>query len=937
MTKEINSGRIRYVEPSNFFNQQEGTFSDAINFPYEDYNMAIDLTIRKVNRYSCGWWTNSGEQNEITYSSKNGSISFLGGTKYNDKDSFLTTNFTDISMTSPENNTKECLGIESINISYNSWLVPQVSIKFIDVRGATVMQPAENNYFNNNNVGVSSEIYRALFSFPPPTFILKVKGFYGKGVTYNLTVNKTNFEFDSSTGSFNITVDFIGYLFGIYADLPMTFLAIAPYTSEGRSYWKRKVDEGIFKFRDADGNITSDMLKIPELRMKLAKVASSEETTSAAAEGVKVRNNYEERLNALKIIKEDFPFKNWFEVNDIDYVYNIVRTESEMENFIYEVSGYVETVKNYDETYGTNHLSKLDDLVKYSNKKYNMPYIEYVATKNKDADTIKETYTYSTRRKNKENYETYIKPYDEVKQYIDKKRNNLNNFYVYVFPKNSDIFNVETFYSYLDKEVEQIQEKQKEKEVEYKNREEKLVEQLLGFKPSVKNIYDLVFAHMDTFIHCFYSNTKKIKDQLEGDKTKRSKIYYGINDGDTDTERVTIKTSNGDEENTNPQSKYLPPYAAYYKSTFANNERKRELRWPGEIINGNDLEEVKFVIDFLNASELYYEDSDNVTNVISSFSNNSGESSSTYFISEAPSTGISNFIPLSTYDLINKDTIRNPYDSVRDKISKGIEGVAGEILGKFAIRALYYLGTNDLNYSEAKSYGILEAVNLYKAVKDNYSDEFIDFIKKFTESNRQNKNDFIDIITTTSENKYTKPWRSNIPCLNKYLVNIVEVSKNYKLVCYAYHNSLLYDGLSDEIKEYAISTRLLPLYFYDFDELKKKYTTGKSLINDKDFIFDNVDYSMNYDTMETFKLLESRDYIKYIYVNVENEVRKSKEEYTEGDYGNRKNDDYGKLKNANKTLKRYEEIIESEYTEKSYAKGIIVDDKGNKVKPKKVK
>jgi hypothetical protein len=178
------------------------------------------------------------------------------------------------------------------------------------------------------------------------------------------------------------------------------------------------------------------------------------------------------------------------------------------------------------------------------------------------------------------------------------------------------------------------------------------------------------------------------------------------------------------------------------------------------------------------------------------------------------------------------------------------------------------LGTNDLNYSEAKSYGILEAVNLYKAVKDNYSDEFIDFIKKFTESNRQNKNDFIDIITTTSENKYTKPWRSNIPCLNKYLVNIVEVSKNYKLVCYAYHNSLLYDGLSDEIKEYAISTRLLPLYFYDFDELKKKYTTGKSLINDKDFIFDRI---RQFNDITYFDITYDNDEKESIYVDYNSE------------------------------------------------------------------
>ena len=148
-------GRVRYIEPSNICLSRDGSFSDAINFPYEDYNMAVDLSIKKVHRYSGGWWKESGEFKEITYSSKNGTISFLGGTRgyestLNSDDSYLTTNFTDISMTEPETNTSECLGIESISITYNSWMYPQVVIKFVDVRGATIMQPAERGYYNPN-------------------------------------------------------------------------------------------------------------------------------------------------------------------------------------------------------------------------------------------------------------------------------------------------------------------------------------------------------------------------------------------------------------------------------------------------------------------------------------------------------------------------------------------------------------------------------------------------------------------------------------------------------------------------------------------------------------------------------------------------------------------------------------------------------------------
>ena len=224
------TGRLRYVEPT-IIGNKTSDLSDSINFPYEDYNMSVDLSVRITDRYSCGWGNYSGENNEIHFSSKNGSISFLKGSQIPNSgdDTYLTTNFTDISMTSPSTNTSECLGIESISITYGQWMFPQVVIKFIDVRGASVMMPSEHNYYNETQAGNTSSLYKALFTFPYPMFMLKVKGFYGKGVTYKLAVQKTDLEFDNESGNFNIVVTFIGYMYGVYADMPLTYLAAAPY------------------------------------------------------------------------------------------------------------------------------------------------------------------------------------------------------------------------------------------------------------------------------------------------------------------------------------------------------------------------------------------------------------------------------------------------------------------------------------------------------------------------------------------------------------------------------------------------------------------------------------------------------------------------------------------------------------------------------------
>ena len=77
-------GRIKYIEPANLTNEEGVEYvisDDNISFPYEDYNMAVDLSIRMVNRYSCGWGSQNGLEEKFEYSTTNNSISFLGGAK----------------------------------------------------------------------------------------------------------------------------------------------------------------------------------------------------------------------------------------------------------------------------------------------------------------------------------------------------------------------------------------------------------------------------------------------------------------------------------------------------------------------------------------------------------------------------------------------------------------------------------------------------------------------------------------------------------------------------------------------------------------------------------------------------------------------------------------------------------------------------------------
>ena len=91
----------------------------------------------------------------------------------------------------------QSFGIDSISIRIEGMnLVPQVNIKFIDVRGKTLFESPENSP------------YKAFFHLPWPIFYLTVKGFYGKAIRYRLHLVKFNTRFNSSNGNFEIETTF---------------------------------------------------------------------------------------------------------------------------------------------------------------------------------------------------------------------------------------------------------------------------------------------------------------------------------------------------------------------------------------------------------------------------------------------------------------------------------------------------------------------------------------------------------------------------------------------------------------------------------------------------------------------------------------------------------------------------------------------------------
>lgn len=1026
--KEVKkTGRLHYIEPTNFSVQEEGTLSDKINFPYEDYCMAVDLTISQTNRYSCGWWKESGEENSITFSSKNGSLSFFGGTDLGNDEGYYTTNFTDVSMLNPETNTSECLGISSINIAYDSWWYPQVTIKFVDVRGATVMQPAEKGYYENREMGNSSVLYKSLFSFPYPMFTLKVKGFYGKGVTYKLALHNTVFEFDANSGNFNITASFIGFKFGIYTDTPLSFIGSAPFMEGGKEYWNQKINSGEFRFRTKEGAIGSPMVTIPELKLKLAQAVSNQSLLSISVEEEESINALYTKLESLNAIKNTYPInEEWFNYNkkatSKPFCYKIFKHLHEMDEFYSGVTEYMKVVRAYDSQYNEKLGSRLEafslkgvapttedyfsreqliDSHNYSQIVYFEAYYDwgnrtverygghvgqlsryenelaktnkFNEAKEKIVDKLKrkesevyqqgstEAYQYATRVLNLlEKAGNFFSQDGEVYPFIDDwgddsiffnldfkkwmEEKGDEFFFVVAYPFKY-VMDMEEFLKEIQIKQKEIENKIEEVKREYKVKHEQEIERLLGFRPSIKNMYDLMFAHMDTFIHVFYDSTKKIKDQLDTNSRERKKSTYLIEDGYTDTENVRIKRANGVvENNQNSRSLYLPPYAAYYKDDYNGVTKAKKLVWPGDIKDGSLLEEVGFVNRLIDGSKTYFKKVKDIESLIEQMSiANSGTGMDTSFMDVGtPTITVSDFIPTTVFDFIYKDKYGNPYLGINDVINGTKDTIKNNIYVIFLLRAYQYClftryknavpgWSSDEKLEEFrktyKAFGQLEAINLFKAVGDNFTNGFMSFLEEHCfEDTDEGSESFNERVTFMVDSLYKSDSdlniavRSNAPNYTTKTLFEKETGKA-DYFTYKFH---IGEPLTKEMQEKCggivnLGYKMFPLFVKGVKHLQQLYTRGNEIFEDETMLpvrgRYNEMYSGENSKVSTFVMFDSRDYLSNIYKIIEAELDNSIN-YTGSAngplYGNRGSGDFNGFNDKDNIFKEYKNNIESE-------------------------
>lgn len=629
-------GRLVYVDPNDLASLRgysDTNIKDNVYWNPEDLNINVDLQVIVPNRDDLMQCNYDSDIFNVTLStnSQNKQIwtTFFGGKKLSEESGteYLTDSYTDMSYTELRKGSvsdKESLGIESVDITFDSHFYPQVSIKFIDVHGYSLMNPAE---FETSTEGKSKGyqgFFKSLFHFPYPRFLLTIKGQFGSRVTFTLAVNEFKGGFNAQTGNFEITVTFIGYMYGLYTDIPLNFLLVAPYldTDFGakqrlehkNSKWDEMVSSGKFVVKENGGvplktfiDFVNDYYKLDE------KIAQASNRLNGESALVKMNNN-SKSVATLTDLKNNFCTMlkemagntggvfTTMQIIDSDEKFDSINgkvliaqngvetTENGTDKRIIKYTSFqnyyekcVNNIKNLNnDTYGGefklpeagDDYTKLMHDIEVKKIPVNATIVDGEVVKGNDS-------TPTEASENNTNYdfsafENVINNDDYIRHFIDKYQ------YGYVIDVGNYLQKIKDKISELNTANENLD------EVSMKE-EQDITSELLGYRPTLENIFRMIFAHLDIFIYFFYENVINPIAQ----SSRHISDFPGLNTADLDlgTKRNTL---------------FLPPFPATYKNKDGNRG-KRTLVYPsqigdGTVFNSTNMVELKFVDDLTNAA-----------------------------------------------------------------------------------------------------------------------------------------------------------------------------------------------------------------------------------------------------------------------------------------------------------------------------------------------
>ena len=561
-----NVGRTTIIDPNIFDGQNS---SSNISVPVEDLTISVSLTTFKKGRtiLTASEKKDTGGNFESTNDVK---INFIDGENYG-SERVLTTDYTDLTI--DFGNQPQSLGITSIDIDFNSSYAPMIVINFIDIKGNAIFQN-ENNIKNNNNK------YSTFFQLPYPLFELTVKGYYGRPVKYCLHLTKFNSKFNSKTGNFEITCNFVGYTYAMLSDMLIGYLKAIPYTRIGGERYKE-----INEKRNSSGagnilDLNELMIKISDINNQVEKIAA---TDSDAAQ-ITVIENKQSLLNTIINNVNDFGKSLDYRENEqLDKYEVIIRLKTNINE---------ETDKAKIATYKTN--------VKENITKFNETEIHLV-TENFTNLVFYENCSIAILNSN--NGESPITDKDVstfIVNYIKKNKINITD------DTSFDCWYLRNLYTEIDTTKVLL-------EKTYRTAKENLaltikskIKDYIGFDPTIRNIVEIFTTSIEVFMETMFLVSSSAKEDI--DNTRKTQLKTKFNDNkNSDLRNSSVFHPWPDyRENDNVEKSYVEKY----------------LGSPDVLEIPTDVDEIEFIEDLLNAFLIAKSKEDEAQNIINASDKN---------------------------------------------------------------------------------------------------------------------------------------------------------------------------------------------------------------------------------------------------------------------------------------------------------------------------
>ena len=756
---------IIYVEP-NYINSTEEYDVNGLNVyeyipPLEDYSIFVNLEVETRGRNVQSSKSSNGKKlilSFVTHTDGTSSVNFMQGSKIPIGDSgatinSLTTNYTDIYLGDLKKNgpSTELFGIKSIDIAYNSYMVPEVTIEFIDVRGVALF--AQKEYYetnknidsaidSNNKEDIANTFFQCFFTFPYPKFTLLVKGFYGQPVSYELTCADFRARFESSTGNFSCTAKFVGYHFSFLNDVMMNGIVAAPYSDYiGADYWASRE----FKLVGNSGDLV-DLPKIGDLLNKMKEIEALAKRIAQSSPVAQEKTELDQRMAKYNEIEGVY---NEYVSAINSFIGNKIPDDEKYEGE--QIIGRLHTDNGFLRAMilmsPTENEEEFCDYVDDGNGVIAGKYEQLIAALEKyneefadsSLPTPQQFHDSKPRQRifNMSNSETNAQMESQVNNDIKENYIELyNKFNIYVkhgnYQRRNPLLDYKSVYYYYDNKFAATLEEYKGKcEKEIKETEKKIshleddaISEVLKFRPTVENMTKIVMAHFETFAKMIYETSKTICNESP------QRTIASL--------RVSDARDISDVKNSGKSSDIVvPPFPKVTSEVKRENSTIREESWVGDY--AGDFREKDLVHGLINGVN-------EIAKYIQKYEKQDGSGNSGG--STTPVTTKTKF-PLSPLDMI---ATSKPY------VNGGFDpNSSSSVLGLVGLRAIQILSTTNFDDwdDNADALGKAEAYNFL--LDNNISKELGQKLSTISED------DVFNMMTGSESGAIKKPGDGSKP------------------------------------------------------------------------------------------------------------------------------------------------------------------------------